>query len=437
MKYRSNMLSGLALTGTVIGTGMHRGVVTTPQWRSDSHEDRLSVGKRVSSQRIIGTEGRFFFPLKVPGLRSKHAQAIVGPGVSLERYKDLLTDAIDALPRPSKTYPDIGDPHVARSALQKALRRGDVGRAEQAARSILEDPQRLWKGLAVTVFEDFGSTPVDVRGQVVTACASKKVRSDLGGDYLVARALIHQLCEQPRDRRVDEAYMFAGVLEKVSLIPRELRRLSPELRELLEGAGELIRRCERPVPRRSFKTVLARECDAFLVEMYELGCIDEEELVLCIQGRKTTQCLLPVLYTLTRRVSSRQASFLLTHNHTRCVSRDSYRNTYDVPLYALDGYTLVGKQALELLFWATPRLQGLLKSLKSRSAKMNALAALLFVVEGGVCTEEVSDPLYDELKHVSRGRWSELPAEMIPEALDAMLEAIPHLNQLRQEILGS
>lgn len=356
--------------------------------------------------------------------------------MSLERFKDLLSDAVGAVPSPSKKLPVITDPHVARSALQKALRRGDEERAGQAASSLLGDPQRLWKGLAVTVFEDFGSAPICLRGQVVAACASKKVRSDLGGDMAVARALIHHLCEVPRDRRVDEAYMFAGILEKDPTVLRERRRWSSELRELLDRSGDLIRRCERPVPRRSFKTVLARECDRFLVEMYEAERIDEEELAICIQGRKTTQCLLPVLYPVTKPVSSRQGSFSLTLTCPADMSRDTCRDTYDVPLYALDGYTRAGKQALELLFWATPRLQRLLKPLKSRSAKMKTLAALLFVVEGGVCTEEVSDPLYDELKCVSRGRWSSLPAEVVSEPLEAMRDAIPHLNQLRQEIWG-
>lgn len=182
--------------------------------------------------------------------------------------------------------------------------------------------------------------------------------------------------------------------------------------------------------------MLARECDAFLVEMYEAERIEEGELAICIQGRKTTQCLLPVLSPLTKPVSPRQGSFTLTLTHPAGMSRDRCRDTYDVPLYALDGYTRAGKQALELLFWATPRLQSLLKPLKSRSAKMKALAALLFVVEGGICTEEVSDPLYDELKCVSRGRWSGLPGEMVPEALEVMRTALPHLNQLRQEIWG-
>jgi len=415
---------------------MHRAAVSSARWRSDSHEDCLTNGKRVGSHKITGTKGRFLFPLKVPGLRSTHAQEIMGPGVSLERYKDLLSDAVDALPSPSKKLPDINDPYVARSALQKALRRGDAGRAEQAASSLVSDPQRLWKGLAVTVFEDFGSAPIGLRGQVVAACASTKMRSDLGGDLAVAQALIRQLCEVPRDRRVDEAYMFAGVLEKEPPSPKERKRWSPELRELLDRSGDLIRRCERPVPRRSFKTVLARACDAFLVEMYEAECIDEEELAICIQGRKTTQCLLPVLYSLTRPVSPRQGSFALALNRTQRMSRDTCRDTYDVPLYALDGYTRAGKQALELLLWATPRLQSLLTALESRSAKMKALAALLFVVEGGICTEEISDPLYDELKYISRARWSGLPPEVIPEALEVMREAIPHLNRLRQEIWG-
>lgn len=348
--------------------------------------------------------------------------------MSLARYQDLLSDAIVAFPAVSKTFPEIDDPYVARSLLQKALRRGDVARAIQAAHSLLEDPQRLWKGLAVTVFEDFGSTSVDVRGQVVAACASKKFRSDLGGDLPVARALIHQLCEVPRDRRVDEVYMFAGMLGQAPLTSKARRRLSPELRVLLSRARELILRCERPVPQRSFKTVLAKECDAFLIELYEYGRLSEEELAICVQGRKTTQCLLPVLYPLTRPVSARQGAFSFVTTYPSDLSRD----IAGAPSYALDGYTRAGKQALEKLFRANSDIQKILKSLTSRSRQMKALAALLFVVEGGLCTAEVSDPLYDEIKHISRGRWTGLPADVISEALEVVQVSIPELNNIRE-----
>ena len=350
--------------------------------------------------------------------------------MSLEGYKDLLIDAVNALPSPTKTYPDIDDLYVARSALQKALRRGDVGRAEQAAQSLLRDPQRLWRGLAVTVFEDFGSAPVELRGQVVTASASKKVRDDLGGDALVARALIRQLCEVPRDRRVDELYMFASLLERIPPGSEARGKLSRDLRMALERARQLIRQCEQLVPRRGFKTVLARACDASLTEMYERGLLDEDELALCIQGRKTTQCLLPVLHPLPRPVKARQGSLLLSATCPTPLSRD----IAGTPSYALDGYTRAGRLALERLYWSNRDLQELLGGLKSQSTKLKAVAALLFEVEGGVCTQEISDPLYDELKRVSKARWSGLPVDLIPDALAAMRVAIPHLNQLRQEV---
>lgn len=350
--------------------------------------------------------------------------------MSLERYKDLLIDAVNALPSPTKTYPDIDDPYVARSALQKALRRGDVGRAEQAAQSLLDDPQRLWRGLAVTLFEDFGSASTGLRGQVVTASASKKLRDDLGGDDLVARALIRQLCEVPRDRRVDELYMFASLLEKMPLRSEGRGKLSRDLRTALESARGLILQCEQLVPRRGFKTVLARSCDASLTEMYERGLLDEDELALCIQGRKTTQCLLPVLYPLPRSVKARQGSLLLSATCPTPLSRD----IAGTPSYALDGYTRAGRLALERLYWSDHDLQKLLGSLGSQSSKLKALAALLFEVEGGICTQEISDPFYDELKRVSKARWSGLSVDLIPDALDAMRAAIPHLNQLRQEV---
>ncbi len=348
--------------------------------------------------------------------------------MSLARYKDLLSDAIVAFPAVPNTFPEIDDPYIARSLLQKALRRGDLVRAMQAVYSLLKDPQRLWKGLAVTTFEDFGSAPVEVRGQVVAACSSKKYRSDLGGDLAVAAALIHQLCAAPRDRRVDEVYMFAGVLGQAPLTLKERRRLSTELRDLLSSALELIQRCERPVPHRSFKTVLAKECDAFLIGLCEDGRLNEEELAICVQGRKTTQCLLPVLFPLTRPVSPRQGTFSFV---TTC-PLDLSRDIAGIPSYALDGYTRAGKQALELLFRSNPNIQKALNSLTSRSRQLKALAALLFVVEGGICTQEIADPIFDELKHISRGRWSGLPTHVLPEALELMQDAIPELNDIRE-----
>ncbi len=59
---------------------------------------------------------------------------------------------------------------------------------------------------------------------------------------------------------------------------------------------------------------------------------------------------------------------------------------------------------------------------------MDALTNLLFVVEGGVCTTELSDPLYLELKTHSLGCWAGLPGPALAEGLAIMTDAIPALG---------
>lgn len=353
--------------------------------------------------------------------------------MSLKRYRDQLSKAIETLPSPTKTLPRIPDPYIARSALQKALRRGDVDRATQAAVSLSSDPQRLWRGLAVTVFEDFGSLNTGLLGQVVGAASSKRWRDQVGGDLKVVTTLIKQLCTEPRDRRVDEAYMFAGQLERQPLTRSERRKLSGTLIDLLDEVQSASQRCERPVSRRSFKTVLAKDSDAFLSEMLETERMDPELFTICLQGRKTTQCLLPVLYPLLKDAAGVQSAFSFILQHPI----PAFQNIYGAPSYALDGYTQPGREALSHLQNSNRELQAVLAEINDPRQRLKTLSALLFVVEGGVCTEEISDPLYDELKHVSVGRWSGLPAETIPDAIEVMRTAIPELNEIRERVYAA
>jgi hypothetical protein len=66
---------------------------------------------------------------------------------------------------------------------------------------------------------------------------------------------------------------------------------------------------------------------------------------------------------------------------------------------------------------------------------MIALRAMLFAVEGGVCTEEVCDPAYEELKALAMKQWIGVPEDMMSDALAIMRDAIPALNDLRGEAL--
>jgi hypothetical protein len=180
------------------------------------------------------------------------------------------------------------------------------------------------------------------------------------------------------------------------------------------------------------RSVLARECDTALASMARRGWADHGLLETCTQGRRTSQCLLPVLLPLLKAATEHAGG------QTSIVTRTppEARDINGVPSYALDGFTRPGRVALLTLARQDRRLGKLLAPLPTAKARMDALVNLLFVVEGGVCTPELSDPLYDELKRHSLGCWAGLQAAELAEGFAIMTDAIPALNDIRQTVSG-
>ena len=88
------------------------------------------------------------------------------------------------------------DRYVARSALQKSVRRGEVEVALQAlATMFLENARSIWRHLAVIAIEDIGVADVDLVAQVIASCGNSKVRTRLGGDWKVASLLVRRMAE--------------------------------------------------------------------------------------------------------------------------------------------------------------------------------------------------------------------------------------------------
>lgn len=248
----------------------------------------------------------------------------------------------------------------------------------------------------------------------------------MGGEETLARAVAHRLVQRPRDRRADELYMASGF--GVSVNCRRLQLHS----DLIECA-ELIRTdAERPVPGRSFKSVIAARADAYLKNSHDEGQIGPSELAMCIQARKTSQCLLPVIYPLAKEA-------LVRAGHTTQLKSNAtpeVRIIGGILGYAFDGHTREGREALANLGSTDERIREVVKRFSSNKARSNALTALLFAVEGGLCTEEVSDPAYEQLKTAALVGWSGIPHDTIADAVTTMREAVPMLNDIREEIIG-
>lgn len=99
---------------------------------------------------------------------------------------------------------------LAMSLLQKSIRRRETGFALRAAATLLRDaPDRLWKRLAVAVFEDIGLGSLDVIAPVMIATSSKSIRQKFGGDWIVASALIERMAAARKCRAADDLLMTA------------------------------------------------------------------------------------------------------------------------------------------------------------------------------------------------------------------------------------
>lgn len=80
------------------------------------------------------------------------------------------------------------------SLLQKSIRRGETGHALRAAATLLRDaPDRLWKRLAVAVFEDVGLGCLHLIAPVLIGTSAKGIRQKCGGDWIVASAIVERM----------------------------------------------------------------------------------------------------------------------------------------------------------------------------------------------------------------------------------------------------
>jgi hypothetical protein len=102
-----------------------------------------------------------------------------------------------------------------------------------------------------------------------------------------------------------------------------------------------------------------------------------------------------------------------------------------IPAYALDGHTRLGRAVLESLLRESAQMGRLLGDVPSTKAKLAALASLLFLIEGGLCARECSDPFAQALKERARGCLTGLPCDRLPEAIGLMEELLPTIALLR------
>jgi len=115
-------------------------------------------------------------------------------GLTLEALADEVAVTPVPIPDPLQT-----DSYLARSVMQKAIRRGLTALALRAAATLIVlDRRTLWRRLLVTALEDLGIGEIDLLARIVSAIRDRTWRKSVGGDWPVIVTLVTQACAGTR-----------------------------------------------------------------------------------------------------------------------------------------------------------------------------------------------------------------------------------------------
>ena len=274
------------------------------------------------------------------------------------------------------------DRWLASSALQKAIRRGEVLTAQRALRTLYRhDPSSAWRRLLIIACEDVGIASLPAL--LIAARGSARASRQTERDEAASLAIVRTLAEAPKDRSSD--LLLAIVLHDPALETMRARCRSVPLARRLEWAAE---------PTLSLRE---RAVAAWLASGIEsrgearVGPGDLGGLMRSYAGLGVPEALLEAVATTIRRTREPLALFLPLLWLTAAGSETELAHSSPppsgqidgVPLYALDKHTRLGRQAIgRFAKESAPIAQFLAEH--DRSGNTAALGMAVFYAEGAL-----------------------------------------------------
>ena len=237
---------------------------------------------------------------------------------------------------------------VATSAMQKAIRRGDAVTAQCAAiRHYQFDRSGVWRRLIIVAIEDVGIGAIDAVVETAARASDANRRKQLGGDVAALLDACRLLAEAPKDRSSDYLLSLAihdpemdETRTRIGRLPvaRRLERLADQTLPLPErflaawyGSG---------LASRSERAVVGGDMSGLMRAFADLGVRGGLLEAIRIAARKTREPLvfgLPLL--------ALEAARAKIEIDRRTLNQAQFVG--DVPLYALDGNTRLGRAAIK------------------------------------------------------------------------------------------
>jgi hypothetical protein len=350
--------------------------------------------------------------------------------------KQRLAREIDSkVALPSK--PIAADPWVVSSLLQKSIRRGEAQIAQDAAFTLMKlNGAAIWRRLMVVAFEDVGVANIDAVTAVVAASSDAALRKSCGGNNHIAIHLARLLAASPKDRSAD---YLVGAKDHPALanFARTIRDASVE--DILLGLGDNT----LSLPSKAISAFFAApkryrvgsraSLDCLLGAYRELGVPEDLLAATQIAASRTREpitVMVPLIWLAAQ--ANREAS-------VRDCPVPSLVQMGDVPLYALDQHTRLGREAIWRFAREHPAVRWCLTHYVPERCWRGVAYVAAFYVDGApvACRliwyqSEALEAFGIERDLLHAG----LPAEGIGPLLAVMRANLDYLNNLRRDVLA-
>jgi hypothetical protein len=341
-------------------------------------------------------------------------------------------DSHSALPN----EPIAADPWVVSSLLQKSIRRSETEIAQRAALTFFKlKGSAIWRRLIVIAFEDVGIGSVDALTTTVAAASASAWRKNYGDDLRLAAYLAGLLVEAPKDRSAD--YLcdardhpmladFWRAMEKASLESR-LSHVRDQAMGLPQRAVAAL--SALGIGSRGDISRGTSGLEALLIAFDELKVPEELVAATRITATRTREkitAMVPLIWLAARNTKKAVCDRPIPP----LVKAD------DVPLYALDKHTRLGREAIWRFACENDSVRACLaRFVPARQKRSAAYVAAFYVDAAPVARRLVWDQsealeafgIERDLLHAG------VPAEGIQPLMKVMRLNLGHLNELRAQ----
>jgi hypothetical protein len=326
------------------------------------------------------------------------------------------------------------DSFIARSVMQKAIRRGMTELALRAASALITTDRRtLWRRLLVTALEDLGIGEVDLLARIVAAYRDRAWVMGAGGEWRVISALIRQACEGTRCQAANDLWNVAKndlTLDafKGSLCEAEL----PDLLGIMTDEGE-------PMDRRGVAVLIALGEDvgpaapchikadpgAIFAAFAGAGRYSHVVAIYEAAFRQSRLALAPLSLCLWSE--SREIELAGNDDDLPPVTWLG-----EVPSFALDQYTRPGLAAIRRYSYSSRSWRDFAERWQiARGDWPKAAGELLFRVEGAVVTNRRTWGAGDRMYQRSASLGCLMPEAAVSEGKTLIVRELPHIDKFR------